>query len=62
MFMNLRIKKIATLIDDDLHNRELNLKSNPTLIVDRDQTIQVNKFLKSLRRRIALANSSNLSN
>lgn len=60
--MNLIIKKIATIIDDDLHNRELKLKSNPTLIVDRDQTILVNKFLKSLRRRIALTNSSNLSN
>lgn len=59
--MNSIIKKIATLMDNDLHNHKLR-KSNRTLVVNKDQTILVNKFLRSLKKRIALSNSSNLSN
>ncbi|HET6590607.1 MAG TPA: hypothetical protein VFG45_10640 [Candidatus Nitrosocosmicus sp.] len=57
--MNSRIKKIATLIDQDLHSHEVKIKSIQTLVANKDQIIQVNKYLRSLRRRITLPNSFN---
>lgn len=60
--MNSSIKKIASIINNDLHNYSLKSKSNRSLAANKDQIKLINKYLKSLRRRITLPNSSNLSN